>query len=439
MSHEPRRNNAAPDALDRRAFLTTGLVAGAAALAVPGCSTEQPAPRSTSKPETAPSFDLEEATIADLQRRMDSGQETARSLVEKYLARIDAIDKRGPVAQPGARDQPRRACDRRPARRRAEGQGAARAAPRHPGADQGQRRHRRPDDDDRRLAGARGLDSGEGLVRRAPAPRGGRRHPRQDQPERVGQLPIDALDERLERAVAASAGIRTRSTATRRARAPGRAPPSRPASRPSPSAPRPTARSCRRRTTTALVGIKPTLGLVSRAGIIPIAHSQDTAGPDGAHGRRMPPSCSAAIVGRRSRRPDHAGRRGEGGCATTRRSSIRTALKGARIGVPRKGLFGQSAAADRAGRGGDRRDEAARRGDRRPRRHRDRRRARQERVRGAALRVQGRPERLPRAAGAEGAGALARRRRSSSTSSTRTARCRTSARRSSSRRRRRGR
>src|SRR5919202_665807 len=28
-----------------------------------------------------------------------------------------------------------------------------------------------------------------------------------------------------------------------------------------------------------LVGIKPTLGLVSRAGIVPIAHSQDTAGP----------------------------------------------------------------------------------------------------------------------------------------------------------------
>src|SRR3569623_1579498 len=28
-----------------------------------------------------------------------------------------------------------------------------------------------------------------------------------------------------------------------------------------------------------LVGIKPTLGLVSRAGIVPISHSQDTAGP----------------------------------------------------------------------------------------------------------------------------------------------------------------
>ena len=30
---------------------------------------------------------------------------------------------------------------------------------------------------------------------------------------------------------------------------------------------------------TSLVGFKPTLGLVSRTGIVPIAHSQDTAGP----------------------------------------------------------------------------------------------------------------------------------------------------------------
>src|SRR5262249_21936744 len=32
-------------------------------------------------------------------------------------------------------------------------------------------------------------------------------------------------------------------------------------------------------TVNGIVGIKPTLGLVSRSGIIPIAHSQDTAGP----------------------------------------------------------------------------------------------------------------------------------------------------------------
>ena len=47
-------------------------------------------------PRVAP-FDLEEATIADLQHRMDAGQDTSRSLVEKYLARIDAIDRRGPA------------------------------------------------------------------------------------------------------------------------------------------------------------------------------------------------------------------------------------------------------------------------------------------------------------------------------------------------------
>ena len=38
-------------------------------------------------------FDLEEATIAQLQQRMAAGQDTARSLAEKYLARIDAIDR----------------------------------------------------------------------------------------------------------------------------------------------------------------------------------------------------------------------------------------------------------------------------------------------------------------------------------------------------------
>ena len=37
--------------------------------------------------------------------------------------------------------------------------------------------------------------------------------------------------------------------------------------------------------TNGIVGIKPTLGLVSRSGIIPIAHSQDTAGPMAAPSR----------------------------------------------------------------------------------------------------------------------------------------------------------
>jgi len=42
-------------------------------------------------------FALEEATIADLQQRMTDGRETSRSLVEQYLARIDAVDRNGPA------------------------------------------------------------------------------------------------------------------------------------------------------------------------------------------------------------------------------------------------------------------------------------------------------------------------------------------------------
>src|SRR5262249_32819407 len=41
-------------------------------------------------------FELDEATIADLSRKMSSGQETARSIAGKYLARIEALDGRGP-------------------------------------------------------------------------------------------------------------------------------------------------------------------------------------------------------------------------------------------------------------------------------------------------------------------------------------------------------
>ncbi len=41
-----------------------------------------------------PAFELDELTIRDLQRDMSSGKVSARSLAEKYLARIAAIDKR---------------------------------------------------------------------------------------------------------------------------------------------------------------------------------------------------------------------------------------------------------------------------------------------------------------------------------------------------------
>ena len=82
-----------------------------------------------------------------------------------------------------------------------------------------------------------------------------------------------------------------------------------------------------------LVGIKPTVGLVSRSGIIPISRSQDTAGPMARTVR------DAALLLpherlRRARRRD-ASRCGEGP-ADYVESLDPNALKGARIGVPRK-------------------------------------------------------------------------------------------------------
>jgi len=44
-----------------------------------------------------PAFELEEATLADLQKRMTAGSLTAHALTRAYLDRIAAIDKRGPA------------------------------------------------------------------------------------------------------------------------------------------------------------------------------------------------------------------------------------------------------------------------------------------------------------------------------------------------------
>jgi amidase len=46
---------------------------------------------------TAPAFELEEKTIAELQAGMRGGQYTSRSLVEQYLGRIDSLDRQGPT------------------------------------------------------------------------------------------------------------------------------------------------------------------------------------------------------------------------------------------------------------------------------------------------------------------------------------------------------
>jgi len=94
----------------------------------------------------------------------------------------------------------------------------------------------------------------------------------------------------------------------------------------------------------ALVGIKPTVGLVSRSGIVPISHSQDTAGPM-ARTVRDAALLLEVIAGRD---PDDPATGGKGERLDFRSAPALTrgALKGARIGVPRPKYFGYHPGAD---------------------------------------------------------------------------------------------
>ena len=80
--------------LDRREFLQTTALGGLAAAvgATSLAAAVPPSPR-----PSIPAFELDELTIADLQDGMQRGKYTARSLCGRYLARIEAIDRRGPT------------------------------------------------------------------------------------------------------------------------------------------------------------------------------------------------------------------------------------------------------------------------------------------------------------------------------------------------------
>ena len=81
--------------MNRRSFLTLAAGASLASGVVSGEFISTPA-GSTGAVDAA-SFELSEITIADLQTAMDNGALTARSLTERYLQRIQAIDKQGPA------------------------------------------------------------------------------------------------------------------------------------------------------------------------------------------------------------------------------------------------------------------------------------------------------------------------------------------------------
>ena len=83
--------------MPRRGFLgAAAAAAGATLLPLQPARATRPSDVPERLPTVAP-FELEEKTIAELQAGIGSGQYTARSLVEQYLGRIEALDRQGPV------------------------------------------------------------------------------------------------------------------------------------------------------------------------------------------------------------------------------------------------------------------------------------------------------------------------------------------------------
>jgi len=82
--------------LDRRRFLQTGVLGAAATVIHPAPGAARIVNVLSPVPEVK-GFELDEVTIDALQEGMKSGKYTSRSIVEKYLYRIEEIDKSGPA------------------------------------------------------------------------------------------------------------------------------------------------------------------------------------------------------------------------------------------------------------------------------------------------------------------------------------------------------
>ncbi|HEX7139200.1 MAG TPA: amidase [Vicinamibacterales bacterium] len=289
-------------------------------------------------------FDLEEASIADLQHRMESGQDTARSLVEKYSARIEAIDRTGPALRSVIEVNPEAIAiaDRLDAERKA---GRTRG-PLHgipvlikdniatsdrmmTTAGSLALAGSRPPKD--AFIAARLRDAGAIVLGKTNLSEWANFRSTHSTSGWSGRGGLAKNPYALDRNTSgSSSGSGAAIAANLAAAAIGT---ETDGSIVSPS------------NTNGLVGIKPTLGLLSRAGIVPIAHSQDTPGP-----MTRTVADAAAILGAMiGVDPDDQ---------ATRASATKSApdytrflgvdgLKGARIGVVRNRLFGSSPAADR--------------------------------------------------------------------------------------------
>jgi amidase len=324
----------------RRTFLQTSALGCAAALTNPGTYATAETKVTSTPP---PAFELDEMTIAGLQSAMASGKYTSRSLVKKYLDRIDDIDKQGPKLNSVIETNP-------------DALAIAEAL-----------------DRERKAGHVRGLLHGIPILIKDNIDTADKMLTTAGSLALVGSRPMqDAfVVQRLREAGAviigktnlsewanfrsnhSSSGWSGRGGQTKNPYVLDR----NPCGSSSGSGAAASANLCVVAVGTetdgsvvcpssanSLVGIKPTLGLVSRSGIIPIAHSQDTAGP---MARTVADAAAllSAMTGIDSR--DRITRSSQGKAARDYTQFLeRDGLRGARIGVARK-YFGFNDRVDR--------------------------------------------------------------------------------------------
>ena len=342
MSKRPGR---AP--IERRDFLRASALAALATTVDVSFGESRPRTPLPAAPEPRPwqqsAFELEETTIAALQEGMRSGRDTARSIAERYLSRMDAIDKSGPAINSVIERNP-------DAIRIAEERDAERKAGRVRGP-----LHGIPvlikdniDTADRMRTSAGSLALAESI-----APRDAFIAARLREAGAVILGKTNLSEWANFRSTRSTSGWSGRGGQTKNPYVLDRNPCGSSSGTGASISANLAAVGIGTETdgsivcpssANGLVGIKPTLGLVSRSGIIPISHSQDTAGP---MARTVADAAEllAVLSGPDPRDPATAQSRGK--AAASYASVLNpAALKGVRIGVARS-FFGFNGAVDR--------------------------------------------------------------------------------------------
>ena len=86
--------------MKRRDFITSSTIAtaGLSSVLVASCnSTNKPVKEETASIDAVPDFELNEESITSLQEKISAGKYSSEQITKLYLDRIDAIDKKGPM------------------------------------------------------------------------------------------------------------------------------------------------------------------------------------------------------------------------------------------------------------------------------------------------------------------------------------------------------